>query len=377
MAGSVWERKDGRFGAEYPYRASDGTTKTLTTTKRTREAAFAWIVEKESDLANGLLVSDSQGLSSYLDEWLKDAVEPAVARRTYQKRVWAVDQHIAPALGGKNLGDLEPRTIQSLYASMAREGYAHETRLAVHVTLKMALKQAVRWGLLNRNPCEMVDAPRDLGARHEEEEIRHLTDAQAKILFGAANGSRWTNYYPVAVRTGLRLGELLALRWTDLDLEGNPGSLRVRRTLDTHSSAVFGPPKTPPARRSVSLHFEAKDALISQREMLSREGLKVGGRDLVFPSAAGTPMSSDNLRKRYLAPALKSAGLPYVTLHELRHSFASIMLHEWMAPPAVVSKMMGHKSIAFTFDLYGHLIPSAQEDVMRRINASQKRGKTG
>ena len=111
--------------------------------------------------------------------------------------------------------------------------------------------------------------------------------------------------------------------------------------------------------------------------MLGREGLAVGERDLVFPSETGSPMSSDNLRKRHLGPALEGAGLPYVTLHELRHTFASIMLHEWMVPPAVVSKMMGHKSIAFTFDLYGHLIPSAQEDVMWRLNAEQSKAETG
>jgi hypothetical protein len=121
----------------------------------------------------------------------------------------------------------------------------------------------------------------------------------------------------------------------------------------------------------VALHFEAKDALEAQRGMLRGEGLPVGEGALVFPSTSGTPMKSDNLRKRHLGPALGRAGLPYVTLHELRHTFASIMLHEWMVPPAVVSKMMGHKSIAFTFDLYGHLIPSAQSDVMRRLNAEQ------
>lgn len=126
-------------------------------------------------------------------------------------------------------------------------------------------------------------------------------------------------------------------------------------------------------RLAVHVTLEAKDALLSQRERLVGEGLPTGEKDLVFPSQTGTPMKSDNLRKRSLGPDLERAGLPYVTLHELRHTFASIMLHEWRAPPAIVSKMMGHKSIAFTFDLYGHLIPSAQEDVIRQLNAGQRR----
>ena len=97
------------------------------------------------------LFSGSQNLASYLEEWLKDAVEPSVSRRTHQKRAWAVNSHISPGLGRTRLDDLEPRAVQGLYASMTREGYAHETRLVVHVTLKMALKQAVRWGFLGRN----------------------------------------------------------------------------------------------------------------------------------------------------------------------------------------------------------------------------------
>jgi integrase len=375
MAGSVWERKDGRFGAEFSYETAAGK-RTATTTKSTREAAESWLEKMRSDAAVGeLSASGSRTFGQYLDEWLKDAVEPSVSRRTHEKRVWAVRLHIAPALGSTRLPDVDARKIQALYASMAREGYAHETRLAVHVTLKMALKQAVRWDLIRRNPAEMVDSPRNLGGG--EDEVRHLTDAQARTLFRATAGSRWGSYYAVAVRTGLRPGEMLALRWGDTDFEGDPGSVRVRRTLDTHSVAVFGPPKTPAARRTVALHFEARNALISQKAMLRREGLPVAENALVFPSASGTPMNSDNLRKRHLAPALERAGLPYVTLHELRHTFASIMLHEWMAPPAVVSKMMGHRSIAFTFDLYGHLIPSAQQDVMRRLNAEQGRAKTG
>jgi integrase len=375
MPGSVWERKDGRFGAEFSYETSAGK-RTATTTKPTREAAESWLEKMRSDAAVGeLSAPGSRTFGQYLEEWLRDAVEPSVSRRTHEKRVWAVRLHIAPALGAARLPDVDARKIQALYASMAREGYAHETRLAVHVTLKMALKQAVRWGLIGRNPAKMVDAPRDLG--RNDDEVRHLTDVQARTLFRTTTDSRWGNYYIVAVRTGLRPGEMLALRWGDADLEGDPGSVRVRRTLDTHSVAVFGPPKTPAARRTVALHFEARDALLSQKAMLQGEGLPTGEKALVFPSVSGTPMSSDNLRKRHLAPALERAGLPYVTLHELRHTFASIMLHEWMAPPAVVSKMMGHKSIAFTFDLYGHLIPSAQQDVMRRLNAEQRRANTG
>ena len=377
MAGSVWARGDGRYGVEVPYRDAFGRRRVRSTTKATEEEARAWLEQMRASIADEELTAHtSQTVGAYLDEWLRDAVEPRVSPRTYDKRSWAVRIHIAPALGRVRLSDLSPRSIQTLYASLAREGYSYSTRREIHITLRMALEQAVRWSLLRRNPVEMVDAPRDL-ANVSDGEIRALTDAQARILFASAKDSRWRNYYVTAIRTGLRPGEMLALRWEDVDTGADPGSVRVRRTLDTHSAAVFGPPKTPAARRTVALHYEARDAFISQREMLVSEGLSAGPRDLVFPSTAGTPMSSDNLRKRYLHADLSRAGLPRLSLHELRHTFASIMLHEWLAPPAVVSQMLGHRSIAFTFDLYGHLIPSAQSDLMRQLNASQRRSDTG
>ena len=123
----------------------------------------------------------------------------------------------------------------------------------------------------------------------------------------------------------------------------------------------------------MALHHEAKTAFVAQRQMLEDENLPVGAGSLVFPSTRGRPMEADNLRKRYH----QAAGLPELTLHELRHTFASIMLHEWHVPPAAVSGAMGHADIAFTFRIYGHLVESAQADVMRRLNAEQTRSKAG
>src|SRR5215211_1509682 len=99
----------------------------------------------------------------------------------------------------------------------------------------------------------------------------------------------------------------------------------------------------------------------------------MGAKDLVFPSSTGTRMQADNLRKRYLKPHLAAIGLPELTLHELRHTYASIMLHEWHVDAALVSQAMAHEYIAFTFRIYGHLIQSAQAEVMRRLNAEQER----
>lgn len=376
MAGSIWDRPDGRKGVSLPYKYRDPETgriliRRFATTRNTREEAEDWLVEKRREVGDGKAPEDRGVLfSDHTRAWLRDAVEPRVAPRTLEKRVWALSIHLLPEFGVLPLAEVTPRAIQRLYARLVREGYALDTRRQIHVTLRMTLEQAVRWGLIRHNPCALVDPPKQ-GAREykEDEEIRALSDGQAARLFGIATDSRWCNYYVAAVRTGLRPGEMLGLRWGDLDLDADPASVRVRRTLDTHRAPRFGPPKSAASRRTVALHFEAADAFVSQRRMLAEEGLPSGPKSLVFPSTQGTPMQSGNLRRRHLQPDLERAGLPRLTLHELRHTFASIMLHEWHVPPAIVQQALGHASIKMTMDTYGHLVEGAQAAEMRRINA--------
>ena len=374
-SGSIWKRPDGRWGVALTvpyYDPETGRTKRKPrgTTKTSWEAAHRWLMTKQSELLGGAILSpEDPTLSGFLDTWLADVVEPGVSRNTYLKRRWAANNHLSPALGHFRLSELEPRAVQALYSRLSRE-YSLATRREIHVALKMALSQAVKWGLTRRNPLDVVDPPKaDRRAREEEDEgeIRALTDGQARELFRASGNSRWRNYFVAAVRTGLRPGELLGLRWGDLNLGADPGSLRVRRTLDTHSQPTFNPPKSAASRRTVALHWEAQDALVGQKAMLEGEGLPTGPKALVFPSESGTPMNAGNLRKRHLHRYLKEAGLPRLSLHELRHSFASIMLHEWQVAPDVVRQMMGHRSLRETMGIYGHLMPTAQADVIRSL----------
>lgn len=376
--GSKWTRKDGRVGASVTITYRDRDTgreikKRSSTTRKSEEEADEWLLRRRHDALEGKIEAPpeaSDTLRSHLETWLRDVVEPRVSPNTLQKRVWAASNHIAPALGDLELRDVSPRRVSSFYSRLSREGYALATRREIHVTLRMALEQAVRWQLIPSNPCDLVDAPKQAVReyREDEEEIRALTDEQAIRLFEETAEKRWHNYYVAAIRTGLRPGEMLALRWSDVDLSSDPASIRVRRTLDTHHAARFGPPKSDASRRTVALHFEAAEAFERQRRMLEAEGLPTGAGDLVFPSKVGTPMQATNLRRRHLQPDLAAAGLPKLTLHELRHTYASIALHEWQLPHAIVQQALGHTSIKMTMDLYGHLMPSAQADAMRKIN---------
>lgn len=385
-SGSVWQRKDGRYSAALSYPYYDPETgrskrKRVSTTKADWKDAHNWLVGMKSELLGGKVMSpDDPLVSQFLDEWLTEVVEPDVSRNTYLKREYYVRVHLKPAFGASRLKDLQPRRIHSLYTRLAREDYSLATRRDAHTTLKMALKQAVKWGLIPQSPADLVDAPR-AGARDVdiETEVRALTDEQARILFAATEGYRWHNYYVAAVRTGLRPGEMLALQWGDLSLDTDPGSLRVRRSLDRKEGGgtYFKAPKTPASRRTLALHWEATDALVAQKEVLKGEGLGADGKALVFPNKLGKAMNRDNLRNRHLKPDLARAELPVLTLHELRHTFASIMLHEWHVPSAVVQQMLGHDSITMTMDLYGHLMPDAQTQAIQALRTLHNRPKTG
>ena len=336
-------------------------------------------MEKQTDLLGGVVVSaEDPTLGVFLDGWLRDVVEPSVARNTYLKRASCVRVHLS-AIGHVKLSELEPRRIHALYSRLLRREppLSYATRREVHVTLNMALKQAVRWSLLKRNVAEMVEPPKGPAPQEDEEdagEVRALTDEQAREFFAstAEANKRWRHYYVAAIRTGLRPGELLGLRWGDIDLDADPGSLKVRRTLDTHNGVRFNPPESNAARRTLALHWEASEAFAAQKSMLAAEGLPTGPRALVFPSSTGTPMKSDNLRNRYLKPDLRRTGLPELTLHELRHTYASIALFEWRFPPAVVQEALGHESIKMTMDLYGHLFPGSQEVAIRALRDAHR-----
>lgn len=374
----MWQRSDGRYGAALSYDYYDPDSggrrrKRASTTKATWDDAHEWLVGKQSDIRSGTMVNaENPTFREFMEEWLPIVIEPSRSRNTCLRRKTAIKAHLVPEFGRARLKDLDPRKIQSLYSRLARRvpPLALSTRREIHVTLKMALNQAVRWSILARNPADLVDAPKQRREVSEDEgtgEVRALTNERAKMLFGHTEGGRWHNYYVAAIRTGLRPGGMLGLRRGDLNLESDPGSLRVRRTLDTVGAASFNPPKNVASRRTLAPHWEAAEAFGRQKEFLQTEGHPTAKRDLVFPSTAGTPMSSGNLRKRNLKPDLRRAGLPELTLHELRHTFASIMLHEWHVAPSIVQEMLGHESIGMTMKIYGHLFPGAQEDAIRML----------
>jgi integrase len=237
----------------------------------------------------------------------------------------------------------------------------------MHSILHKALKQAVLDGLIPRNVCEAVKPP-----KVEHKEINPLDRAQAKTLLDAASEDRLEALYVLAVHTGMREGELLGLKWEDVDLEH--GVLRLRRALVREGGkVVLGDLKTPKSRRSIRLTYVAANALRNhlerQLEEIERMGslYQLGG--LVFATESGTLINPSNLRNRSFKPLLKRVCLPNLRFHDLRHTCATLLLSQG-THPKLVQELLGHATIAMTLDTYSHFLPSMGDQTVRAMEAA-------
>ncbi len=367
--GTVYKRKDGRWEGRYTVQTPSGP-KRRTLYGRTRQEAAARLT-KALAAADGTLVFDDEDLTvgEYLKRWINDSVRGDVGHRTYHSYLYHVENHISPALGRTKLKNLSPMQIQALYRSKLDGGYAPSTVRYTHAVLRRALKQALRWGLVPRNAAEAVDPP-----KVRREEVMALSPDQIRTLLRAASGERFEALYVLAVYSGLRQGELLALRWSDVDLAS--GKLRVSRQLQRtrdRRGLVFTQLKNGKMRRTIRVGGAAVEALRAHRARQAEEKLKAGphyrDEDLIFATYAGTPLNASNVAYRSLKPLLERAGLPPVRFHDLRHACATLLLSA-AVPPKVVQERLGHANIAMTMDVYSHVMPDLQESAAAALEAA-------
>ena len=272
-----------------------------------------------------------------------------------------MDKHISPILGLKKLRDLSRAEVRSLYTAKGRELSPRSVDY-IHVTLQKALTQAMRDDLIFRN---VATGERPRSSRNREE-IKALSSEQAKALLSVARDTRNEALYVVAVHTGLRQGELLGLKWKDVDLDSR--RLSVRRALKvTNRGLDFGPTKNSASRRSVPLTRTAVTALKAHRTRQNEERLRLGDlwrdHDLVFPNRVGKPLDHNNLYYREYKPLLQRAGLgdEGFTFHSLRHTFATELFNQ-RKRPKIIQSLLGHSSITQTMDTYSHLLDDVDDD---------------
>jgi len=302
-------------------------------------------------------------VAEHLKNWLEGYVKTNCQLCTQDGYQNIIDRHLIPALGNIQLKQLHPQAIQSYYGK-AVEKLSARTVHKHHRLLSQALKYAVRQGYLGRNPCELVDPPSWKG-----KVMRTLTPAEVEALFDEAKDSYFYPAYYSAVSTGLRQGELLGLRWRDIDLDML--SISVSQVLYKRRGVCqFKEPKTAHSRRRVAM--TPKLALFLRGYKAEREGLyRELGEELtldclVFAYPDGRPLDPSVLSHEF-ARLAKQAGLENVRFHDLRHTFASLMLLRG-AKPKVISEALGHASVAFTMDTYSHIIEGMQEDAMALLD---------
>jgi integrase len=331
-------------------------TKRRTVYGKTRAEVRDKLAKAIADRADGIVFDDeNMTVEEYLEGWLKGSVRGSVRDSTYDCYKIICRKHITSVLGGLKLSKLTAMHVQRFYRDRLDTGLAPATVHKCHTILHKALKQAVEWNLVPRNVADAVKAPRPAPRK----EMHPLSPEEARRLLEAARDDRLEALYVLAVSTGMREGELLGLKWADVDLEAS--ALRVRRTLTRHGGKVrLGEPKTKKSRRTVRLTPRAVEALKRHRARQAGEKLKAGSlygdQELVFAGEGGGLINPSNLRQRSFLLLLKRAGLPGITFHDLRHTCASLLFQR-NVHPKFVQELLGHASIVITLDTYSHMLP--------------------
>lgn len=332
------------------------------------------LTELLSSLDKGIYTPPGRStVADHLKNWLTGYVKTNCSQRTFDGYQAIIKHHLVPALGHILLKHLQPQAIQAYYGE-ACERLSTRTVHHHHRVLSQSLKYAVRQGYLGRNPCELVDAPSP-----RKKAMRTLTPDEVEILLTTAQDSQ---YYPViytAVSSGLRQAELLGLRWRDIDPD-IMHSISVSQVLyKRRGVCIFKEPKTAHSRRLVAMTPKLAAFLREykqERKALWHElGKELSLDDLVFPSVEGKPLNPSVLSHNFGKIARK-AGLQGVRFHDLRHTFASLMLLRGV-PAKVISEALGHASVAFTMDTYAHIMQGMQSEAMALLDEVLPDGKNG
>jgi integrase len=306
-------------------------------------------------------------VAEFLDRWEQGWVTLQVGPKTRERYVELLRLHVRPHIGALPLHKLQPVHLAELYAELLAKGLGPRTIGHVHRVLHKALTVAVEWSLLSRNPAAIAKPP-----RVQAQEVEIITVEEAQKILQCLRGRALYPIIALALATGMRRGELLALRWGDLDLDA--GRIQVERSLEqTKGGLRFKEPKTKHGRRSIkippSVVTELKAHWAQQQAQRLRLGLgRAADGDLVFPSWDGTTRSP-NATTREWVRALAENKLPAISLHALRHTHASQLIAAGMDPVAI-SRRLGHASPTITLNVYGHLFGNSDDRAAEIIEAA-------
>ena len=339
---------------------------------KTKKEAQAALVQKLHELQTGQFIEESDiTIAEFLQQWLehkRSQVRPATLR-SYE---WHIRHHILPYIGHIKVSKLTPVILQKLYSDLQKAprkdgkpgAVSNRSILHAHLVLHEALERAVRWGLVPRNVCDLVDPPRPQKVDIQVWDIEHVNR-----FLNAAKDDRYYIAFLLAITTGLRKGEILGLRWIDVDFASK--LITVRQNLSfVHGQFYFLEPKTAHGRRAVALSDPIIVALQRHRERQDEERQRAGtlyqDHGLVVQTELGFPVSPRTLDRSWYG-LLKQCDVPKIRFHDLRHTHATLLLKQGVHPK-IVSERLGHANIGITLDTYSHVLPNLQQSAIDQLS---------
>ena len=366
--GNIRKRKDGRWEGRYTAGHDPKTGKAiyknvLGRTQAEAKAKLKAAIEEAKSL--DITKAGKYTVGTWMDEWFENYAKVKVRPSSHQTYRGYIDNHIKPSIGKPplekltslikpNIGKvpLEKGRVDRIESKHQEKGLSPKTVRNIHQIIASAMKLAKEQKLILADPTEGCALP-----KLEHKEMKTLPIEQLTSFLREAKESGVFEMYYVELATGLRRGELLGLKWEDIDLEN--GSLRVKRQIARIGGEIVEAPlKTKNAYRTLPL---ADDTI----QVLKQQKKKVGSSPWVFPSPTGGPISPDSVL-HMLHRVLKRAGLPMVRFHDLRHTFATLALQNGV-DIKTVSGMLGHFSAGFTLDTYAHVTTAAQKEAARTM----------
>lgn len=355
--GSLSQRASGAWRAQVSQKGAR-----ISRDFRSKADAVAWLRMMMSNIDRGFQIRGSTiTVSEYLEGWLETHRQSIKTRTAYQYE-GLIKNHVTPHIGELRLRDLNLSVIEGFYSNLLNSGVGPRTIKITSNVLHKAFEKAVRYGLLFNNPVHGATLP-----SYHCKEMKILDRAQVGIFLKAAKESPHYALYYLAISTGMRLGELLGLKWADIDLETGILHVLRQKQYSPGDGFVLVEPKTNAGRRTIRIgdgsvqvlrqHFENQKGL---REQMKKRWVEM---DLVFSNSFGRPGDASNIRLDF-NKVLISAGLPKIRFHDLRHTAASLLLNNRI-PVIVVSNMLGHSKPSVTLDIYAHVLSEMQGEAAR------------
>ena len=334
--------------------------------KGTKKDADAVLMRLLHERATGLDLEPGRvTVAGFIERWLQDYAQPNTAPKTFIRYSELMRLHVIPVIGDIPVSKLRPLHVQAVQGQALAKGLSARTVLHVHRVLKEVLRHAVKWQIASRNPADAIDAPRP-----ERYEITVPSPEELRRLLAIADQTAYGTPVYLAAMTGLRLGEILGLRWRDVNV--NAATLSVMQTAQWVSGRmIFRTPKTAKSRRSIELSTATVKRLKEHRQSQLEQRMALGPayreQGLVFADATGETLHPNGGLRSTWVKITQSAGLPGLRFHDLRHAHASLMLAQG-THPKVVSERLGHATVGITLDIYSHVLPGLQREAAERLD---------